>query len=244
MREIQSQTEWNGFVSSFMVTERSCFLLSALFTTLGPALRKRLKPKIHCCQQLEEVGECEGVQACMCMAAGRHPAQKQGCAHTSRLTLPRFPHGAAEETFCSCSALTRQGVAWGHPRFPESGSLSEDACCLFALQAGTAPAVLQHLLPCLLPSPQPVLEMGYGRVEAPARRPMSTGGNFIQWHCSHKWFMFYKVSYFQSHSVCNLDCQTHLSRNRIPSGNRSLWKYPHVYERHIISFLWKATFCR
>lgn len=53
----------------------------------------------------------------------------------------------------------------------------------------------------------------------------------------------FTVSYFQSPSVCNLDCQSRLSMNSIPSGNRPLWKYPHVYERHTIFFLWKDAFC-
>ena len=198
---------------------------------------------MHPWQQLEEVSECEGVQVCMCMAAGHRPAQKQGCAHASGLTLPRFPHGADEETLCTCSALTRQGVAWGHPLFLESGSLSE-APTASLLSGQERHLHSKHLLPCLLPGPQPMLERGCGWGEAPAQRPVSTGGNFIQWHCSCTWFIFYRVSYFQSHSVCNLDCQTHLSRNRIPSGNRPLWKYAHVCERHTIFFLCKAAFCQ
>lgn len=83
--------------------------------------------------------------------------------------------------------------------------------------------------------------------EAPAQRVGNAGGDCTpnaryQQYCSCAWFMSQGVTYFQSHSVCNRGCRL-ISRNRISSGNRPLWKYPYIYKRHTAFFLWKVASC-
>lgn len=142
-----------------------------------------------------------GCQLCVCRAAGG-----KGSAHSTGMTL-----GTAEEILGSCSACKAE-AGTRSCCFMESAGCH----CLFAFQAGMAPAVLQASPALPSSCPQPMLERGCGEVRSQLEVIPSIDSTATQSLC------FAELVFFNHTLLVNLDCQTHLSRKRIPSGNRSL----------------------
>lgn len=136
-----------------------------------------------------------------------------------RRSLARAQHCKAEAGTRSCCFMESAGCH-----------------CLFAFQAGMAPAVLQASPALPSSCPQPMLERGCGEVRSQLEVIPSIDSTATQSLC------FAELVFFNHTLFVNLDCQTHLSRKRIPSGNRSLWKCPHIQKRHA-TFFWKASAC-
>lgn len=184
-----------------MLTECSWVCISHIVHFSRPCTEKTFEIQTALLAAAGRSGN-EGVHACMCTATGCCPAQKQGCAHTSHLTLPHFLYGAPDETLCSYSALTRQRVP---PSFSGEWKSKRGAHQHFALWAGAAPAVLQASL--ALPSSQPTAHVG--EQLWPGWGPSPRGWWALEVISSSDTAVA-MVCYFQSHSIFNLDCQTHL----------------------------------
>lgn len=227
--------EWNStrwlYCIIFMVAEFSCFCL-VLFAAVSHTLF---------------VGQTLETQNAPLAAAGRSGWVWRGAwlqstvGHRSmtRLTLP-ISCPASRLGDCDLLFILSADKAGDGRRSPLFSAVKKSnlgTVHLFTLREGSTPAALQ--VSPILSSPWPTACLSKGLV--------STGESLhpmCQILVTPQLCMVYVIwSCFQSHLVWSQDCQNHFSRNRISSGNRPLWKYPYIYKRHTILFLWKVSYC-